>query len=277
MKIALVWTTLLSSTAVVSCAGGAANGPGPNAGNQASEAPATAEEIEQAKKPCGTQDEVHQHDLHGGASTDAFVPCSSTGAHDYSALVKVETVEHGVHIIIDARDDEVTILGPDVKERDAVIVYPKGQGSKGIDVPLIKTKTGYHGDKIVFWDDLGKLTDDGTKIDVAIYDHDKVSGSHEQLHVQVAVSTGKSCEKAEAENMQTIDMNNKSGGKADLTKEQLGAPIRTTSFMASCNLPDEASADICVAIKSGKPVGVSVNVTPSNNKVAACTIGLRGA
>jgi len=149
-------------------------------------------------------------------------------------------------------------------------VYPKGKGSTAIEVPLMKTRTGYHGDKIVLWDDLGKLTDEGTKIDLAIYDHDKSSRSTEQLHVSLAVSTGKSCEKAQDENMETLNIGAKQGGKADLTSEQLGGPMRDSAFFARCGLPDSAKTDICVAVKKGKPLGVTVGVTPFNNRVAAC-------
>jgi hypothetical protein len=156
-----------------------------------------------------------------------------------------------------------------VKKRDAVIVYPKGKGSKAIEVPLMKTATGYTGDKIVQWDELDTLTDEGTKLHIAIFDHDGKTGeSSEEMSVQVAVSTGKSCEKAQDENPQTIDMGHK-GGK-DLTKDQLGAPMKSSSFFGSCGLPDSSNADICVAVKNGKPIGVSVKVTPKNNKIAAC-------
>jgi hypothetical protein len=40
--------------------------------------------------------------------------------------------------------------------------------------------------------------------------------------------------------------------------------------MAGCGLPSSANADICVAVKQGKPLGVSVKVSPRNNRVAAC-------
>jgi hypothetical protein len=231
--------------------------------------PSEAEMIE-AQKPCGGSEEVHGHDLSSGATTEAFAPCSKAGAGDYSALVKIETLDEGVHIIIDATDDEVTLLGPDVAQRDAVLVYPKGKGSVAVEVPLVKTRTGYRGDKIVLWEDLGKLTDEGTKIDVAIYDHDHSARSTEEMHVSLAVSTGKSCEKAQDENMQTINMGARQGAKADLTADQLGAPMRSSSFFSGCRLPDSANADICVAVKRGKPVGVSVALSPANKRLAAC-------
>ena len=259
---------------LLACCGGtsgSAKSPdGAPVARDSADSPPTPEELERAQKPCGEADGVHVHDLGSSEATQAFAPCSQSGARDYSAIVKVETLEQGVHIIIDATDDEVTLLGPDVKQRDAVIVYPRGKETAGVEVALVKTKTGYRGDRIVFWDDLGTLTDSGTRIDVAIFDHDRSSKSTEEMHVALTVSTGKSCEKAQDENMEKVDMRAKRGPNPDLTKEQLGAPMRTSSFFARCGLPDRSNADVCVAVKRGKPVGVSVLVTPSNNRVAAC-------
>src|SRR5208283_4323199 len=179
----LMRRTFLAALALASltaCGGGSA----PPAQTAADEKP-TAAEIEQAQKPCGSADTTQKADLSTGKSTDAFSPCAKGGPKDYSALVKIEPVDDGVHIIIDATDDDVTLLGPDVKSRDAVIVYPKGRDKASVEVPLMKTKTGYHGDKIVLWDDIEKLTDEGTKIDIGIYDHDKASGDTEEMHVSV--------------------------------------------------------------------------------------------
>jgi hypothetical protein len=270
MNAALLVPVSLLSLTLVACGGGSASSPSAKSGGSSSdEGGPSADEIAAATKPCGKADEVKVHDLNGDKPTEAFAPCSSSGGGDYSGLIKIETVDNGVHIIIDARDDQVDLLGPDVKSRDAVIVYPKGKDSKvAVEVPLMKTRTGYHGDKIVQWDDLGKLTDEGTKIDVAIFDHDSGQAS-EEMHVTLAVSTGKSCEKAIDENPQKVDFGKK-GGAPDLTNDQLGAPMRTSDFMSGCALADSANANICVAVKGGKPLGVSVSVSPQNNKVAAC-------
>jgi hypothetical protein len=40
--------------------------------------------------------------------------------------------------------------------------------------------------------------------------------------------------------------------------------------MASCGLADSANAEICVAVKAGKPLGVTVKVIPGNGAVQAC-------
>ena len=248
---------------------GCGGGSTPPAQGAADEKPTEAE-IAQAQKPCGDADKTQNADLSSGKSTDAFSPCAKGGARDYSALVKIEPVDDGVHIIIDATDDDVTLLGPDVKSRDAVIVYPKGRDKASVEVPLMKTKTGYHGDKIVLWDDIEKITDEGTKIDIGIYDHDKSSGDTEEMHVSVGLSTGKSCEKAQDENPQQMNMGKAAGGGKDPTKDQLGAPINNANAAAACGLPDSAHAKICVLVKAGRPLGVTVSVDPKNNRVAAC-------
>lgn len=230
----------------------------------------------EAKKvhDCAGKDHVHKYDLHDEDGDRAMVPCSndSKGGHDFSGAIHLETIPEGVHITIHATDDEVSLgaLGADVKTRDAVIVYPKGPGSKAVEIPLMHTAHGYTGDKVILYEDLEKLTDEGTTIHVAIYDHDKSTGkSAEELHVSLNVSAGKSCERAIDENPQTIDMGKK-GSKADLTDSELGGPMRSSSFMGSCGLADSANAEICVALKQGKALGVSVKVSPTNNKVAAC-------
>ncbi len=201
------------------------------------------------------------------------MPCAKSGASDFSGAIKVETIPEGVHIVIHATDDQVDLgmLGSDVKTRDAIIVYPRGKGEKAVEVPLVKTKDGYVGDKIVMWDDLDKLTDEGTKFDIAVYDHDGNSGqASEEMHISLAVSTGKSCERAQTENPQTVDMRSGQGAKADLTDAELGAPMKDSAWFSSCGLADSAKADICVAVKQGKPLGVSVAVAPESKRVAAC-------
>ena len=271
MRFALL--TSISFAAAVACGG---SNPPPNTGGTI-----TGDEnaVKQAREmhECGKADQVHQYDLHDEDGDRALVPCSKNagGQNDFSGMIHIETIPEGVHITIHASDDEVTMgaLGSDVKTRDAVIVYPKGPGSKAIEVPLMKTKDGYTGDKIVMWDELGKINDEGTKIDIAIFDHDKSSGKDaEELHVALAVSTGKSCEKAQDENPQTMDMGSKGKGSPDLTDAQLGAPMNANNgaLVTNCGLANDAHADICVGLKNGKPLGVSVRVTPGNNKVAAC-------
>ena len=62
-------------------------------------------------------------------------------------------------------------------------------------------------------------------------------------------------------------------GKAaakDLSRDELGRPISNSNAAAACGLADSAHAKICVLVKHGRPLGVTVNVDPTNNRVAAC-------
>jgi hypothetical protein len=244
---------------VASCGGGAKPGESPTQAGV-------------PKHKCGEHETVQHYDLHDEDGQDHFVPCAETGHEDFSGLVHIDTVAEGIRITIRATDDDFNEgkLGSSTKGRDAVIVFPKGPGTEGVEVPLQKADGGYMGERIIPFDALPKLTDEGTKIDVKILDHDDShkDGTHEELKITVAISAGKSCEKARDENVQEMDMSKK--GAPDLSDEQLGAPMKTSAFMSHCSLPDDANAKICVAVKKGKPVGVSVNVSPQNNKVASC-------
>jgi len=224
------------------------------------------------KHKCGEHEKVQEYDLHDTDGQDHFVPCAQSGNEDFSGNVHIDTTGEGILITIHATDDDFNEgkMGSELKGRDAVIVYPKGPGTKGVEVPLKRTPTGYTGQKLIPFDDLPKLTDEGTKIEVHIYDHDDShkDGAVEQLKVSVAISAGKSCEKAIDENPQEIKMGAKQ--TKDLTADQLGAPMKSSAFMSGCGLPDSSNAEICAAVKQGKPLGVSVKVNPSNNKVAAC-------
>ncbi len=220
---------------------------------------------------CADTDAKHQtYDLHDETPDHHFAPCSGGGAHDYSALIRFEALDHGVRVHIKARDDEVSLLGPDVKERDRVMVHPKTPTGEAvaIEVPLTHITGGYVGEKIIYWEELHKLTDEGTRLEISIYDHD-AKGSHEEMKISVALSTGKSCEKAADENPQQIVMGKKNA-RPDLTAAELGKPMQSSAFMASCGLDAKANAEICAAVKNGKPLGVSVKVAPANNRVAAC-------
>ena len=221
---------------------------------------------------CGEADKVQQYDLHDDDGQDHFAPCAQTGKEDFSGNVHLDTTPDGIKITIHATDDDVNEgkFGSDLKGRDAMIVFPKGRDKKGVEIPLVRTKNGYKGEKLIPFSDLDKLTDEGTKLEVSIYDNDDdhKNGSHEELKVSIAISAGKSCEKAMDENPQEITMGKKSG--PDLTNEQLGRPMQNSAFMQHCGLSDSANADICVAVKKGKPLGVSVSTSPMNNKVAAC-------
>lgn len=250
----------------VACGGGSANSSGASNAGSGSSLP--------APHACGNEQDAHHHELDPDepGETAALVPCSKDGANDYSGVVHVESEKDGIRVTIDATDDDFKegVFGSDLKGRDAVLVYPKGRNAKAVEVPLARTADGYHGEKLIPYDELDTLTDAGTKLDVGVFDHDSGATEHEEMHVHVDVSTGMSCEKAIDENPQTMDIGAGPSGVPDLTDDQLGAPVQTTSFFSNCGLADSQKAKICVAIKYGKPLGVTVDVSPSSKRLAAC-------
>jgi hypothetical protein len=254
---------LVTSSLVLACGG---SSPGPTT---------PAHDVHDGSRPhheCGEHAKAHVYDIHDEDGQDHASPCSTNGKEDHSGNVRLDTVAEGIKVTIHVSDDDVNegVLGSDLKGRDAMIVYPKGRDKKGVEVPLVRTKHGYKGEKLIPFNDLEKLTDEGTKLEISIHDHDDnhKDGAHEEFKVSIAISAGKSCEKAIDENPQEIVMGKK--GAPDLTNDQLGRPMQNSAFMAHCGLADSASADICVAVKKGKPLGVSVKTAPMNNKVATC-------
>jgi hypothetical protein len=76
-------------------------------------------------------------------------------------------------------------------------------------------------------------------------------------------------DEAIAANPQEVHAGEKSG--PDLTDEQLSAPMKAVSqSLASCGAPDDMKFTIKVAIKLGKPIGVTVATDPPNASFAAC-------
>ena len=227
---------------------------------------ASPQEAAEAVQPCGTGDTT-THDLSATQPTQALTPCAGTGKADYSGMIQLVNVPGGVRIIIKAKDDEVNLLGADATTRDAVLVYPKGKGSQSVEVPLVKTADGYSGDKIILWNDLGAINDDGTKLDVAIFDNDKSSGKpSEEMHVAVAISAGMSCDKASKAFPQ-----HEGAQQPDIS--QLQKPMHTKAFDAaigSCNAPNSTSIKICAEVQAGKVVGASVKLSPNDNGIAVC-------
>ncbi|HVW30561.1 MAG TPA: hypothetical protein VHC69_34625 [Polyangiaceae bacterium] len=257
----------------VLCALGAAacGGAGSGASSGAASPKAVSASMVHA---CGDRDKVNRHELDPNepGETVALVPCAKGGADDYSGVVHIESEADGLRITIEATDDDFNegVFGSDLKGRDAVLVYPKGRSEKAVEVPLTRTKDGYRGEKLISYDELDNLNDEGAKVEVGVFDHDDGAAEHEELHVKVAVSAGESCEKAIDENPQVIDGNDHGPSVPDLTDDQLAGPVQSSTFFSNCPLADSAHANICVAIKEGTPLGVSVKVSPSNKGVAAC-------
>lgn len=79
---------------------------------------------------------------------------------------------------------------------------------------------------------------------------------------------GPTYEAAIASNKQEINM----GGKqeADLTDAQISRPMNNGGFVGECGAPDAMKVTVKVAIKQGRPAGVSVSTSPFDPDIAGC-------
>lgn len=79
-------------------------------------------------------------------------------------------------------------------------------------------------------------------------------------------STGPTYEEALAEPEDVMALR----GERELTNEELTAPMKSPTFLNSCNAPDSMSVTVKVAVRDGKALGVSVSTTPDDPTVAEC-------
>jgi len=79
---------------------------------------------------------------------------------------------------------------------------------------------------------------------------------------------GPTYEAAIASNNQQVVIGEKSG--PDLTDAQLAGPMHNGAFVGECGAPDRMKVTVKVAIKMGRPVGVSVSTSPSDPDIAGC-------
>lgn len=222
---------------------------------------------------CGQGARPATHLLGADGPSTIALPCAHDGAKDFAGELRVATTPEGVSLAIRADDDKVALDEPDasIDRRDTVLVFAGGRSGKpGVAMPLEPSGKGWSGHATIGWDALPTLTDEGTPIELSIFDADgpPFKTSSEELRASLRITAGKSCERARDENVERAEIGKRA--ERDLSPEELGAPMRTTDFFTDCQLADSDHATICVAVREGKPVGVSVTVTPENRRVAAC-------
>jgi hypothetical protein len=81
-------------------------------------------------------------------------------------------------------------------------------------------------------------------------------------------SDGTSCEEAREHYVDEIDMQR--GGGPDLTANDLGSVLNAGAYLSPCDVPATSQVRICVAVKDGVAVGVTVGLTPSNPEIELC-------
>lgn len=84
---------------------------------------------------------------------------------------------------------------------------------------------------------------------------------------------GMSCEAAQAAYVEEIKM--AGSGQADITRGQYSSVMNSGAYFSHCGVPDSVSVSICVAVQSGRAVGVTVSTTPNHGSKACISSAVR--
>jgi len=116
----------------------------------------------------------------------------------------------------------------------------------------------------------GNAGDNGAAVDNGGDDDDNDNESEEKKPppFRGRGPAGPTYEAAIASNTQEITIGKQ--GALDLTDAQLSGPMRNGAFVGECGAPDSMKVTVQVAIKMGRPAGVSVSTRPTDPDVAGC-------
>jgi hypothetical protein len=81
-------------------------------------------------------------------------------------------------------------------------------------------------------------------------------------------SDGVTCEDAQAQNVEELDLHG--GGQADLTAKDYATVLNNGTYLAPCEVPETSKIQICVAVRGGVAIGVTVAIDPSNPDFELC-------
>ncbi len=84
----------------------------------------------------------------------------------------------------------------------------------------------------------------------------------------IAVSSGPSCEQAQATHGQEIVIGKRRA--PDLPRAALSSVLNNGSVLAGCGVPERTQVSICTAIQNGRAVGVTVTTRPGNTRISSC-------
>jgi hypothetical protein len=84
---------------------------------------------------------------------------------------------------------------------------------------------------------------------------------------RVAWSALPSCEDAIASNVEDAS---KRPAEKDLSAEDFAAVLNEGSYLGPCSVPDTAAIEVCVAVRDGEAVGVTVTTRPRDAALADC-------
>lgn len=81
-------------------------------------------------------------------------------------------------------------------------------------------------------------------------------------------SDGVSCEEAQTENVEVANL--QGGDPPDLTASAFASTLNAGTYLEPCGVPSSSKVDICVAVKNGQTVGVTVALDPADPEIEVC-------
>jgi hypothetical protein len=81
-------------------------------------------------------------------------------------------------------------------------------------------------------------------------------------------SDGTTCEEARDANVEEVGIGER--GPADLTAADLGKVLNHGAYLHDCGVPTETHVSICVAVKAGAVLGVTVSTSPASEEQERC-------
>lgn len=82
-------------------------------------------------------------------------------------------------------------------------------------------------------------------------------------------SDGTSCEAVAAQAVDSIEIG-AGHGPPDLSREDYARVLDRGSYLAGCGVPDHTSVDVCVAVRGGRALGVTVRTSPPSAAAERC-------
>lgn len=81
-------------------------------------------------------------------------------------------------------------------------------------------------------------------------------------------SDGVSCEEAQAENVEVTSL--QGGDPPDLSASAFASTLNAGTYLEPCGVPNSSKVNICVAVRNGQPLGVTVALDPADPEIEVC-------
>jgi len=86
-----------------------------------------------------------------------------------------------------------------------------------------------------------------------------------------------SCEQARDGNVESVDLASRGNMPPDIPLSEYSAVLGRGTYLVPCGVPSTAAVTVCAAVVQGKAVGITVTLSPHNQRIINCVIeGIQG-